>query len=455
MVRSPQNKAIPARKSPSRRPRALSCRTSASTLSTSPIGSSNQPALRSHFQPIFSLAHRRVVGHEALLRATSAEGVPISPKDLFASCTSIAETAALDAKCRSLHACNFAKQEQRAEWLFLNVDASLFIEPDGDSAAMRMQQVCEDSGLLPHQIVIEILEDAILENAQIEQQTSTLANMGFSIAIDDFGAGHSNFDRVFNLRPTIVKLDRCVILRASLDRSVRRLTTQMVSLLHECGALVLVEGIERREEALVALDSDADLVQGYYFGLPASSMIAPNSGHESLDQIWTLCDERLKHERHAYLSRVAPYVSELSKAADLIDGGMRIADACAKFLALENVDVCFLLDEGGYQIGRSLLPQSGAASSVVERQFSALKQADGACWSRRQYFRLALENPGKVQVSRPYLAMLSRHLCVTASVCLTLDGEKLVLCADVSWPPPQARPDFARTDFDNLHDLCV
>ncbi len=38
--------------------------------------------------------------------------------------------------------------------------------------------------------------------------------MGCLLAIDDFGAGHSNFERVWNLKPDIVKLDRTLLVRA-------------------------------------------------------------------------------------------------------------------------------------------------------------------------------------------------------------------------------------------------
>ena len=42
-----------------------------------------------------------------------------------------------------------------------------------------------------------------------------------------------------------------------------------VTLLHEAGKLVLVEGIETEHEAQIALSCEADFVQGYYFGRPA------------------------------------------------------------------------------------------------------------------------------------------------------------------------------------------
>ena len=43
--------------------------------------------LSSHFQPVFSFPHGRPVGHEALIRASDAQGRPVSPLALFAQAT--------------------------------------------------------------------------------------------------------------------------------------------------------------------------------------------------------------------------------------------------------------------------------------------------------------------------------------------------------------------------------
>lgn len=402
--------------------------------------------LESHFQPIFSLAHRRVVGHEALLRATGPDGKPVSPKDLFGPADADDNSSRLDEKCRSLHAKNFSTQGNRPEWLFLNVDVSLLAKSTVVVAAL-MEKVCSDSGLRPNQIVIEVLEDAVGSGVDLELQTRTLRQMGFLIAIDDFGAGHSNFDRVFKLNPTIVKLDRSVIVRASLDQTVRRATAQMVSLLHECGALVLIEGIEKREEALIALDSDADLVQGYYFGRPAAEMVNPSAGSSSLNHLWTSCDERWHHQQHEEMSRLAPYIASLLAAKLRLQEGLCLEDACANFLELDAVDVCFLLDARGFQVGPSVFPvASDAIISNGCEAFSPLLKSEGACWSRRPYFRRAVDGPDEVHVSRPYLAMISREMCVTLSICFRWGRENHVLCGDVRWDSGPARRDFAPTD---------
>lgn len=402
-------------------------------------------ALKSHFQPIFSLAHRRVVGYEALLRGTTPEGTSVPPPELFARCQSVEEKNALDVTACELHAGSFARFPRQAQWLFLNVDASIFSRGNAVSASQRLQQVCRQSGLAPHQIVVEILETAIDEHVDLEAQVRELKAQGFLLALDDFGAGHSNFDRVFNLAPTLVKLDRSVVVKAAQSQTVRRVTTQMVSLLHECGALVLMEGIERREEAVVALDSDTDFVQGYFFGRPAAQLLPPAYVCEEIEDTWALCGDRWHEQRRAYRDRLQPYVQAMAHACTRMQAGASLGEACAAFLGLHNADVCYLLDDSGHQVGVNLFSQ-GRGQVLAERDaFAPLRDTTGARWSRRPYFRRALGETGVVQVTRPYRTMQSLSMCITLSVSFEQHGQRLIICGDMEWTPVDVRPDFSDT----------
>src|SRR5581483_6826742 len=86
-------------------------------------------------------------------------------------------------------------------------------------------------------------------------------------------------------------------------------------------------------------------------------------------------------------------------------------------------------------------------TGVTDRRFEPLANAEGANWSRRYYFRRALEHPGRVQVTRPYLSITGVNQCVTVSIATLHSGELRVLCADIAWRdhgvvrayPPTAR----------------
>lgn len=405
-----------------------------------------QCVLESHFQPIFSLAHRRVVGHEALLRGRSDAGLLIPPKDLFGRCRSPQERMRLDQAALARHIASFARHHRPAEWLFLNIDMSLFSAAHGPSTAEMLGRICRDTGVAPSQIVLELLEDAIDDHQQVESQVLQLKAEGFLLALDDFGAGHSNFDRVFRLTPTVVKLDRGVVMRAAVDKAVRRITTQMVALLHECGSLVLMEGIEQWEEALVALDSDVDLVQGFYFGRPAPQMLPVRSGSSAIDSAWSHCDEQWHWTQDNYLALLAPYVRALGEVARALAQGIDPAQAYPGFLCLQDAEVCYLLDARGHQVGDNVFSHNSAGASEAQDAFAPLRDSTEACWSRRPYFRRAISSPGTPQVTRPYLSMQSLQTCVTISVGFELRGSLQVVCGDMIWSPDNVRPDFAFTD---------
>ena len=97
----------------------------ASTLSgpDGVIGQFRNLALHSHFQPIVSLAHRRVVGHEGLLRPRDAEDQPLAPDKLFDSLESDDDIVYLDRLARNIHVRNFVAAGLEESWLFLNVNA--------------------------------------------------------------------------------------------------------------------------------------------------------------------------------------------------------------------------------------------------------------------------------------------------------------------------------------------
>src|SRR3984893_4750283 len=90
---------------------------------------------------------------------------------------------------------------------------------------------------------------------------------------------------VWQLQPDIVKLDRGVIEQAARNPRVARTLPRLVSLLHETGALVLVEGVETQHEALLAMECDADFVQGFYFARPAPGTVDEESCRAVMDTI--------------------------------------------------------------------------------------------------------------------------------------------------------------------------
>lgn len=384
--------------------------------------------LTSHFQPIISLSHQRIIGCEGLLRASDATGQSVAPPQLLARAQQDGELVMLDRVARLLHVLN--RPAGSHQWLFLNVHPEVF--------AAAISQGSFMVALLAHQqmaagdVVIEVLEDAIRDEVRFAETVGRLREEGFLIALDDFGAGHSNFDRVWTVGPDIVKLDRSFALRMEHDAGARRLMPRIVNLLHEAGSLVLLEGIETETQAHIALDSDIDFVQGYYFARPAPLPATGTHVVAGVQALWQDFSARETATDIAQRSLIAPYQNALGYASVLIAAGHDPVEACAGFLELPLANFCYLLDREGRQAGENMWGDRAGAAKPSPR-FRPLTQASEARWSRRPYFRRAIRQLDRVQVTRPYLSASTADLCVTLSIGFLCSGEAHVLCGDIAW----------------------
>jgi EAL domain-containing protein (putative c-di-GMP-specific phosphodiesterase class I) len=391
--------------------------------------------LSSSFQPVFSFPHAKPVGFEALVRVQDANGRPVSPLQLFDCVDDFAEQVWLDRVCRLLHVHNFCLQSSADAWLFLNMHPAVFLHTTQNRPLMlRAVDLLCQLGIPMHRLVIEVTEDALAHDASFEAAAAHARSLGCLLALDDFGAGHSNFDRVWRIRPEIVKLDRSLVQRALKSQRVARMLAQVVGLLHECGSLALLEGVETDDEAQLALDADVDLVQGFAFAHPQPQLLGMGVCAK-IEQVWQQFDQRTRRLRLSYQERVAPFQTALALALLPLQQGQPLAQAAHAFLSLPTCLMVYRLDEAGrdveVQLGQRVL-------DTAAQRFAPLERAGDARWARRPYFRRAMEKMGEVQVTRPYLSLHGARLCVTVSVAFWHLGQLQVLCGDVDWSDQDA-----------------
>lgn len=227
--------------------------------------------LSSVYQPIVT-GGRRVVGHEALLRAADESGAAISPEAVFRLPADSDEVVYLDRLCRTLHVLNLLPQlEQFGGQLFLNVAPRHLLEFSGEHGR-AFEDVLRYCGLHPSAVVLEVLEGEIDDDARLLAAVEGYRSRGYTIAIDDFGRRHSNLDRLLSLQPHIVKFDRGLLLQAQADIRARRVLTRLVEIAHDLDAHVVVEGVETPEQLTIARESGADWLQGFLIRRPTPEL---------------------------------------------------------------------------------------------------------------------------------------------------------------------------------------
>lgn len=224
-----------------------------------------QSGLHSLFQPIICLSERRILGYEALTRGPSNSPLH-SPIALFAVARQAGRLSELEIACRQ-SACRRFNEQQLPGKLFLNVSPESLLEAAHQPG--RTLQLLQDLGIAPSQVVIELTEQTPIDDFHLLQTAlHHYRAMGFSIALDDLGAGYSSLRLWSELRPDYVKIDRHFIDGIHQDALKREFVGSILQIAKASRAQVIAEGIELPEELAVLTEMGVDLVQGYLLGRP-------------------------------------------------------------------------------------------------------------------------------------------------------------------------------------------
>tara|TARA_R110002012_G_scaffold77282_13_gene195870 strand:- start:113142 stop:114719 length:1578 start_codon:yes stop_codon:yes gene_type:complete len=219
--------------------------------------------LRVAYQPIVD-ADGQLVAFEALLRWRHAlRGV--IPPDVFIP---VAERALMIGEIG-----NYVLRqvcEDLAELpdvaVNINLSANQISMPD---LKQKLLDILAQTQTEPRRVVLEITESASLAaNKRIAGQISALQDVGFKIALDDFGMGYSEFNQLRALPYDVIKIDKSYICALGTDHVTDVFVSAVVEIARRSGKFVVAEGIETKDDLLRASAAGCDRFQGYYFGKP-------------------------------------------------------------------------------------------------------------------------------------------------------------------------------------------
>ncbi|MFG6449398.1 EAL domain-containing protein [Roseateles sp. BYS180W] len=214
-------------------------------------------------QPVVSLQHGGVVWYEALARLQHPEqhGRLLFPREFM-------DVVRSDGRHEELfQAVAYQLMQARSRWEGLKV--SINIEPSylqGRGRAQTLHEVLSKAGLSPHELTIELVESTELEGPALREALLQLRELGYTLALDDFGVGHSNLMRLMELPITVLKVDASLLQAAvqgdeSLILAVMRVAQQR-------GLTLVVEGVSDARHRDVARRLGVDFAQGFVLGLP-------------------------------------------------------------------------------------------------------------------------------------------------------------------------------------------
>jgi EAL domain-containing protein (putative c-di-GMP-specific phosphodiesterase class I) len=219
------------------------------------------------YQPIVTLADRRIIGSEALLRWTHPEWGYVSP----AAFIPIAERTGLIAPIGRWvmdTACDDARALLRDYGLSISVNVSVR-QFSGGRFAEWVECVLDRTGLPPSALTVEVTEGAFMDDiTMIRAALQRLRSLGVRVAIDDFGTGYSSLARLEVLPVDMIKLDRAFVTEIDVRSEARGMAAAILQISGAIGADIVAEGIETEAEAATLRDLGYKLGQGYLLARP-------------------------------------------------------------------------------------------------------------------------------------------------------------------------------------------
>jgi len=219
------------------------------------------------FQPIVDLRSAEITGYEALTRPD--ESTPFSgAAELFDAAERCGLSGAIEHLARRL-ALETMRDSDDGVLLFLNNSPVVFSEET--FVEMIVGELEEIGGVPAHRLVMEITERSAHGHIHgLTRRSLALRERGFSVALDDVGAGISGLNQIMSLRPNWIKLDIELISDIDLDPLKQNLIRSFVHFAKLGNMSVVAEGIEREDELRVLIDLGVSHGQGFFLARPGA-----------------------------------------------------------------------------------------------------------------------------------------------------------------------------------------
>jgi len=245
-----------------------------STLKNIEIGAGLHEAIKNdefalYYQAQVDLVSEKIVGAEALIRWITPDGQVISPEDfipvaekngsIVAMTYWVIEQACQD--CARWHAEGYGD-------LFVSVNVPSTVLAEGNLPHI-LQQACDQVGLRPRYLELELTESVILENnGDMQQQLQAIRDMGVSLAIDDFGTGYSNLSYLSRLNVQKLKVDQYFVKNLMRSEQDRTIVQAVAYIAQSFGMKTVAEGVETTSLITPLRELNCTLGQGYLWSKP-------------------------------------------------------------------------------------------------------------------------------------------------------------------------------------------
>lgn len=223
------------------------------------------------FQPIFDMRTGLPWAYEALVRGPNGESAAsildrVSPENRYT----------FDQRCRvaaieGAVAAGILRSEAK---LSINFMPNAVYTP---KACIQLTlRTAAQQDFPPERLMFEMTEnERMSDSAHICNIIDSYRNMGFTVALDDFGSGYAGLNLLSEFQTDVIKLDMELIRNIDTRLPRRMIVESMVALCQRMGIIVIAEGVETEAEYDAVRAIGIDLIQGYLLAKPMFEGLPP------------------------------------------------------------------------------------------------------------------------------------------------------------------------------------
>ena len=218
------------------------------------------------FQPIMCLKSGEVKKYECLIRMREPDGTIVNPGNFI----SIAKEGRIYKKMTFfVIEKSFEVFSKRSEDFSINLILEDFV--DNETMDFMLERAAFYN--ISNRLILEIVETEELKNFNdIVKIIDRLKQRGIRIAIDDFGAGFSNFNYLLQLNADFIKIDGSLVKNVLTDKKCYSLVTSIIQYAQKSGVDTIAEYIEKEDLFKFATEHGINYGQGYFIGKPVENL---------------------------------------------------------------------------------------------------------------------------------------------------------------------------------------
>jgi EAL domain-containing protein (putative c-di-GMP-specific phosphodiesterase class I) len=221
-----------------------------------------------HYQPIVTLAERRIEGFEALVRWQHPKRGLLYPDEFLPLAVETGFIVEIDRwvwdqAARQLKEWQNKYSPSPQIWMSVNLSAGDLSDP---TLFDSIFSIIEGAHIEPRDLVVEVTESVLLDDTpQTMDLLTRLRASGVRLALDDFGTAFASLSYVRRFPFDHLKLD--ITFTADLPHSMRSmlLVEEICHLATSMEMSCIAEGVERLEQANALREIGCEFGQGYLF----------------------------------------------------------------------------------------------------------------------------------------------------------------------------------------------